>query len=387
MAESSSGLKKSPSYREAQELLDIHIRRQRLLKKHSQQAGVRSIPDVRKEAEKILNEFLKKQLRNEIKRSPILSQHYQKVVIEDEFERTEELDDEYIMKGENFSGDEYDMHGQCASVDAIDDIPFIDGVEDDDGRSRSLPTSIQLSVKQPIVPKSKSLSPRSLLVQQSQDENTVDSKSNDLSPPSAISSPSKLEGTRSLESDSRSQSVEPRKDRRRFRSGSISSSDTDADEVISPDRKKKSVIKRIQERIARAVSRDREKHEFDGRDSLDDIKKKKKKRKARSKKRKDDHGADDDILKEKHTHRKGHVEQHHIGDGNEILLRTNETWESTDITDFEKSQSRHLDKHTKVKESTDLSGSSEKGIFGAIRRMTSRKGKKTKSPKTSIRCK
>jgi hypothetical protein len=291
------------------------------------------------------------------------------------------------MKGEICSGNEYDMHGQCASVDAIDDIPFIDGVEDDDVRSRSLPTSIQLSVKQPVVPKSKSLSPHSLLVQQSQDENGVDSKSNDLPPPSAISSPAKLEGPRSLEGDSRSQSVEPRKDRRRFTSGSISSADTDADEVISPDRKKKSVFKRIQERIARAVSRDRENHELDGKESPDDIKKKKKKRKARSKKRKDDHGADVDILKEKHTHRKGHVEQHHIGDDNKILLRTNETWESTDITDFEKSQSRHLDKHTKVKESTDLSGSSEKGIFGAIRRITSRKGKKTKSPKTSIRCK
>jgi hypothetical protein len=73
-------------------------------------------------------------------------------------------------------------------------------------------------------------------------------------------------------------------------------------------------------------------------------------RKARSKKRKDDHGADVDILKEKHTHRKGHVEQHHIGDDNEILLRTNETWESTDITDFEKSQSRHLDLESPSKE-------------------------------------
>ena len=82
------------------ELLDKHIRRQRLLKRYGQKAGVRSIPDVRKEAEKILNEFLKKQLRNEIKGSPILSQHYQKVVTEDELEQTEEFDDEYIMKGE-----------------------------------------------------------------------------------------------------------------------------------------------------------------------------------------------------------------------------------------------------------------------------------------------
>jgi hypothetical protein len=77
-------------------------------------------------------------------------------VTEDELEQTEEFDDEYIMKGEICSGNEYDMHGQCASVDAIDDIPFIDGVEDDDVRSRSLPTSIQLSVKQPVVPKTKS---------------------------------------------------------------------------------------------------------------------------------------------------------------------------------------------------------------------------------------
>ncbi|VDH89238.1 Hypothetical predicted protein [Mytilus galloprovincialis] len=373
-----SGLKKSPSYREAQELLEQHIKRQKLLKKYSGQSPIQSTHDVRKEAEKILNEFLKRQLRNDNNQAPVLSQHYQKVVVEDEYDRTERFDDEYIMKGENFSGDE--MPGAYASVDGIDDIPYIDGVEENDGRSRSLPSSIQLSVKRPNnIPVTPLLSPHDVVIHSN---NRVECRTNadEVSP--SISSHSKSPSPRQSKSDDVKPTEPIVKERKRFKSGSLSSEDTESGSVISPDRKKKSVIKRIQERIARAVSRDREKQDNNGTGSPK-VSKKPKKRKARSKKRTDKHNDDVDILKEKHTHREGHVEQHHCGENKDIILRTDETWESTDITDFEKSQSQHLDKHRKVKESTDLSGSSEKGFFNAIRRMTSKKGKKNKSSNMS----
>ncbi|CAC5416691.1 unnamed protein product [Mytilus coruscus] len=328
-----SGMKKSPSYREAQELLEQHIKRQKLLKKYSGQSPIQSTHDVRKEAEKILNEFLKRQLGNDNKQPPILSQHYQKVVVEDEYDRTESFDDEYIMK---------------------------DGVEENDGRSRSLPSSIQLSVKRPNnIPVTPLLSPQGVVIHS---DKRVEYRANDKVVSPSISSHSNSPSPQQSKSVDVKSAEPVVKERKRFKSGSVSSEDTESGSVISPDRKKKSVIKRLQERIARAVSRDREKQDDNGKCSSE-VSKKPKKRKARE----------------------GHVEQHHCGENKDILLRTDETWESTDITDFEKSQSQHLDKHRKVKESTDLSGSSEKGFFNAIRRMTSKKGKKNKSPKASIK--
>lgn len=391
MAMPGCSLKKSPSYREAQELLSRHVKRQKLLKKYSGQSTEMSPLDVRKEAEKILNEFLKRQLKKDLRNSPLLSHKYQQVVVEDEYEQTQHLDDEVIMKGENFSGDEIPVTESYASVDAIDDIPFMDGVEEgisNDGRSRSLPGAIQFSVKSDQgLPKSYSLSPQSLL----KGDKPVSPRkrsSAKLDSPSLSShskSPSFVaEGPGSVPKSAEDYPPEPQKVRRRFRSGSVSSSDTDSGAIVSPNRKKKTVFKRLQERFARAVSRDREKMDLDGgRGSPDDAKKKIKKRKARSKKRTDKHSGSE-ILKERHTHKEGHIEQHHDSENKDILLRTDETWESTDITDFEKSQSKHIDTHRKVKESTDISGSSEKGILGALKRITSRKGK-NKSHKSSLK--
>ena len=314
------------------------------------------------------------------------------------------------------------------------DFPFADDVEDDvavksshDGRSRSLPAEILSSVKdQKPTGLSKSLSPSSTMrlkpkvslrsveecancnknqLKEATKSASTSAKSDSLQPES-VSGPfnegkSKSSSPFRSSTDSRELLDVKTSGRRRFRSGSISSSDTaDSERVISPDRKKKSVFTRLKERLDRSRTRERR---MGRKDSDKDkylaspeskgkaARRKPRSREKKKQKDKDDiefDGVDDlpkDVLEEQHRHIHGHIEQHHYENGDHSgVLREQELWESTDINDLEKAQRKHRERHQKVKESLEVptgADSSDGGFWNKLKRMASFR----KRPKKSIK--
>ncbi|KAK3098599.1 hypothetical protein FSP39_021108 [Pinctada imbricata] len=419
MAEKSDGLQ--DQYRETFHMLRTHLP-EKMKKKSPNPPPTKD--EVRAEAMKILEAFLKQQLEKE-KYEACIDTGYQRVV-EDEVIETDgpTPSDSLSQKSSGSKRKDWTQpspvgkksvtshQGSIHSLmdDSID-FPFADGAEGDsdsvskslhDVRARSLPTEILSSVKQkdPTI-LSKSLSPSSSIsVKPSSSKdgprdaietggngadnldkrrNIVDSRSR-LSPPknkSKSSSPfkSSSEGRETIDSMKTS-------GRRRFRSGSISESDTaDEELIISPRRKKKSVFTRIKERLDRSRTREKERGNSK-RDrilrapSLEKTKRRrtKDKTKARGSDVVDSPEKKANVLEEKHTHTHGHVEQHHYENGDHTgVLRQEEIWESTDINDMERSQHRHQERHQKIKESREVGGDSESagGFWGTIKRLTS----------------
>lgn len=169
------------------------------------------------------------------------------------------------------------------------------------------------------------------------------------------------------------------------KSGSVSSSDTDAGSSGSfQGRKKKSMFKKAQERFRSflRIQSDQDSPTEIPRENFDQrpkhVKKPKKKQKHHDKHAKDH--VDDEmdvyeppsgkVLEERFTHTNKHIGQHHTQWGGGFV-RTEDATETVEISNG--SGKKHIEKHWKIKESSD----SGKGIMGRLRRMTSReKGSK-----------
>ncbi|XP_069102305.1 uncharacterized protein [Argopecten irradians] len=408
---------RTPSFQEASELLKVHLQKKHRIKRRSpcphQQPPTKQ--EVRNEAAKIMEQFLMKELKeNKGKRGkPLIGTAYQQVkdvdVTEEEYyfhnsqpgrplSPDSSSDRQHSIGNSSHAGHASVIHSRGPSelshasitsgktssvihsretselsrtsvnsaktsihslVDDNADIPFADDYETVP-RAKSLPPNLSPAhrIDNNLMTTSYSLSPSKL-------EN-LDKKKDikDLK--------LKNEKSRTKRVNGNSPPVGPERGRQRYRSGSLSSSDTESEAVVSPERKKKSVFKRAKERLNSVLNRskDRKNDDREG----DTVTKKGKYSQGQK------GGAQ--VLEERHTHKHGHVEQHHYTDGDRAgLVRSQETWESTDITDQEHHKRKHVDKHSNIKESADLSSSaktSEGGIFSSLRKLTTRRGRKSR---------
>ncbi|OWF45013.1 uncharacterized protein LOC110457616 [Mizuhopecten yessoensis] len=409
---------RTPSFQEASDLLKVHLQKKHRLKRHSPcppQPPTKQ--EVRNEAAMILEQFLLKELKeNKGKHGkPLIGTAYQQVKDVDVTEEEYYLHNSYHShQGAPLSPDSSsDRHHQFGTSGHAGHTSVIHSRGHSElshasltsGKTSSVIHSRETSEISRTSINSAKTSIHSLLDENNDipfadDHVTVPRAKSlppDLSPAHRIDnnimttsyslSPSKLENLDKnkdivdLKKKGRDRASRPvngnssstviTRGRQRYKSGSISSSDTESD-AISQDRKKKSVFKRAKERLNSVLNRSKDRKTED--------------REGDFVTKKGNHGQNKrsgaKVLEEKHTHKHGHVEQHHYTDGDRTgLVRSQEMWESTDITDQEHNKHKHIDKHCKMKESADLSSSakiSEGGIFSSLRKLTSRRGKKSR---------
>lgn len=376
----SNSLKHNPSYRETADVLREHLRKQQQCRKRSPYPPTTS--DIRQDAAQILEKFLKQELRKGTTTGPILDAHYQRVEEEDLVIRqspTKKRTSAGSLGTKPTNGTKSAKISIYSLTQDDIDLPFADeDVETEHEvpeKSRSLPSSINNAVNQNKIPvrSARSLSPSSSTKIQKPD-NHVTPQIDIIRPPkSGNGRQNRSKSTTPARSDIVIQSdFEGRK--KRHRSGSISSEDTDSPEVISPDRKKKSIFKRAKERLNSFIHRKSQQRK-DSRKIHDLENEKPTKIRTRNKKDK----KESLVLAERQTHKSGHVEQHRYKNGDQTgIFRSEEMWESTDINDKDKHNQKHVDRHRNVKESTDLSTSSG-GLFGTLRRLSLKKSKKDRS--------
>ncbi|KAJ8315246.1 hypothetical protein KUTeg_007396 [Tegillarca granosa] len=383
----SNSLKHNPSYRETADVLREHLRKQQQCRKRSQNPPTTS--DIKQDAAQILEKFLKQELKKSSNTYPILDSHYQRVEEEDlvirESPTKKRASTNSLGSKQTSSTKSGKISIYSLTQDDID-LPFADeDVETElevPEKSRSLPSSINNAVNQNKIParSARSLSPSSSTKIQKPD-NHITPQIDIICPPDHTR-PKSSKSTTPARSDKVALSdYEGRK--KRHRSGSISSGDTDSpEEVISPDRKKKSIFKRAKERLNSFIQRKRSQQRKDSRKIYDVDNEKPKRTRKRNKNGK----KNSLVLTERQTHRYGHVEQHRFKNGDQTgILRSEETWESTDINDKENRKQKHIDRHRNVKESTDLSTSSG-GIFGTLKRLSLKKSKKDRSKSRTSAC-
>lgn len=403
---------KSPSFQETSDLLKVHIQKKHRTKRRS------PIPpqpmtkqDVREEASRILEQFLMKELEQNkgkhVYRKPVIGTAYQKVRDEDVTEEEHYLNSSHHShKTPDSSSDLQHSYGASSHAGVIHSrgpselshssvnsakSPSVIHSRETSELSRTSEKSGKASIHSLLAdnheipyadgcelgPRAKSLPPN--LSPAHRIDNTM-TTSYSLSP-SKLENLDKSKGKNDLMFLSKDKGRQPRhmngetspitRGRRRYRSGSISSSDTETDnDVVSPDRKKKSVFKRAKERLNSVLNRSKD------RKSEDKLGGKESPTKPGKSKSNVGGGNEAQLLSERHTHKHGHVEQHHYKDGKRTgVVRSEEVWESTDITDQENKKCKHIDKHSNVKESADVS-TSEGGFLSNLRRFASRKSKK-----------
>ena len=198
---------------------------------------------------------------------------------------------------------------------------------------------------------------------------------------------------------SHSSSPSPKKSRHSLhrklfkKSGSVSSSDTDTGSSAGlHGRKKKSVFKKAQERLRSLlrIQNDQESPSDAPPAKIGEEKRPIKKPKKKQKHHQKDKGTVDDemdvyeapsgqVLEERFIHTNKQIGQHHNQWGGG-LVRTEDATEVVDINGD--SGKKHIEKHWKVKESSD----SSKGIMGRLRRMTSRDKDRKKQIKSEYMC-
>ncbi|XP_033739700.1 uncharacterized protein LOC117326999 [Pecten maximus] len=411
---------RTPSFQEASDLLKVHLQKKHRIKRRSPcppQPPTKQ--EVRNEAARILEQFLMKELKeNKGKHGkPLIGTAYQQVKDVDVTEEEYYLHNSYhshqgaLVSPDSSSGRQHSIgnssHAGRASVIHSRGPSELSHASVTSGKTSSVihsretselsrtsinsgKTSIHslLGDNEDIpfaddydtVPRAKSLPPN--LSPAHRIDNNVMTTSYSLSP-SKLENLDKTKDLEDLKSKKKTSRIPPKqvngnssptvvqRGRQRYRSGSLSSSDTET-EVVSPERKKKSVFKRAKERLNSVLNRskDRKNEDREG----DNVTKKGKYSQGKN------NGAK--VLEERHTHKHGHIEQHHYTDGERAgLVRSQETWESTDITDQEHHKRKHIDKHSNIKESADLSSSaktSEGGIFSSLRKLTTRRGRKSR---------
>ncbi|XP_060080218.1 uncharacterized protein LOC132559600 [Ylistrum balloti] len=411
---------RTPSFQEASDLLKVHLQKKHRIKRRSPcPSQPPTKQEIRNEAARILDQFLQKELKeNKGKhRRPLIGTAYQQVTDVDVTEEEYYLHNSYHShQGAPLSPDSSSDRQQSvgnsshaghtsvihsrgpselshASLTSGKTSSVIHSRETSE-LSRTSINSAKTSIHSLLadnedipfaddydtVPRAKSLPPN--LSPAHRIDNNVMTTSYSLSP-SKLENLDKNKDIDDLRLKTKDSRVAPRpvngnssstvipRGRQRYRSGSLSSSDTES-EVVSPERKKKSVFKRAKERLNSVLNRSKDR-KSDDRD-CDNVTKNGKY--TQNKKG----GAK--VLEERHTHKHGHIEQHHYTDGERTgLVRSQEIWESTDITDQEHSKRKHIDKHSNVKESADLSSSaktSEGGIFSSLRKLTTRRGKRSR---------
>lgn len=396
------------THKEASNVLSAHLRETKGKARKKSPMPPPSEKEIRNEVHRILEQFLKKQLLlNNNEDVTAIPTSYQKVVVEDVIET-----DGPGSTSTSREGSRYSSKTSCARcrseasqsipvgsirslTDDTIDFPFIDGVDEaessDKGhgeRSKSLPSSIihasSINNKDKYsLASSKSLSPSHL-----KQIHDMGSPMNRVAETGDIMEDHAYPSEDSLWRSSHKDIEEPGiSRRRRLKSGTESSDDTDnKEEVITPGRKKKSIFTRLKERMNRSLSRGRNREDEEDKrarsQSEGSLKKRRKPRKKNEGTSVDRKGT---VVQNIHTHKHGHIEQHHYTNGNKSgVLMEKEVWESTDV--IGESEHKHKEKHANVKESKELHSDSDSKILRKLKKMTSfRKAKKDKSISTSMK--
>lgn len=391
------------AHREASNVLSSHLRESNARARKKSPLPPPSEQEIKAEVRKILEQFLKKQLLNNNEEESAIPTGFQRVVVEDVIETDGPGSTSTSREGSRYSSktscakcrSEASQSIPTSSIRSLTDdtinFPFIDEDENDvehsdkdhSERSKSLPSNILSSVKikdKDSLALSKSLSPTKL-------REIIDN-----GPPLKKVSEKGDKELRVYSGDDFLLTGSGKKDieeigiargRQRLKSGTESGTD-DSDyeeEVISPNRKKKSIFTRLKERMNRSLSRGRIKENEENKRTRSRSEGSViiKRRKPRKKK---DIGSSvdkrNDVVQNVHTHKHGHVEQHHYTNGNKSgMLMESEVWESTDVTG--ESEHKHEERHSNIRESKEQPSDTENGFMRRLKKMTSfKKSKKDK---------
>lgn len=396
------------THREASNVLSSHLRETKARLRKKSPLPPPSEQEIKAEVRKILEQFLKKQLLNNNEEESAIPTGFQRVAVEDVIET-----DGPGSTSTSLEGSRYSSKTSCARcrseasqsiptssirslTDNTIDFPFIDEDENDiehsdkehSERSKSLPSNILSSVKiqdKNSLALSKSLSPTKLreVIDNSLPLNKVSEKEDrKLSPYSSEDFLQIGSGLKDIEE------IGIARGRQRLKSGTESGTDdTDyEEEVISPNRKKKSIFTRLKERMNRSLSRGRIKENEENKRTRSRSEGSVIIKKRKPRKKKDIGSSVDkmrDVVHNVHTHKHGHVEQHHYTNGNKSgMLMESKVWESTDVTG--ESEHRHEDRHSNIRESKEQTSDGENRFMRRLKKMTSfKKSKKDKSASPS----
>ena len=361
-------------HREMMTLLS-HLRENKTRVRKKVPMAQTSKQEIKADVRKILEQFLKKQLLNNNEEESAIPTGFQRVSVEDVVETDGPGSTSTSREGSRYSSktscvrcrSEASQSIPTSSIRSLTDntidFPFIDEDEnevdhsdkDHSERSKSLPSNILSSVKiqdKNSLALSKSLSPTKLreVINNGPPLNKASEKGDrELSLYSSEDFLQTGSGLKDIEE------IGISRGRQRLKSGTESGTDdTDyEEEVISPNRKKKSIFTRLKERMNRSLSRGRIKENEENKRTRSRSEGSViiKRRKPRKKKDIDSSvNKRGDVVQNVHTHKISHVEQHNYTNGNKSgMLMESEVWECKDLAG--KSEHKHGERHSNIRES------------------------------------